>query len=136
MSTVEAHAYTIFDTPRVLLFLHVEHDNIAAVQFYKNLGYSIVDEEEDTAMRKTSNVEGIISIPITSNSNQHLTINTNQLAINTGTVGQLLMMKQLYEPILNKEVNSSPAARSSESKAGGFGKKPCAKQARKKKKRK
>ena len=114
MNAVESHAYAIFDTPQVVLFLHVEHDNIAALQFYKNLGCSIVDgddddDEEDTAKRKTSNDDGIISIsiPTTSNSNQHLTINANQLAINAGTMGQLLMMKQLSEPNTKAAVEES-----------------------------
>ena len=67
------------------------------------------DDEEDTAKRKTSNDDGIISIsiPTTSNSNQHLTINANQLAINAGTMGQLLMMKQLSEPNTKAAVEES-----------------------------
>ena len=143
MNAVESHAYAIFDTPQVILFLHVEHDNIAAIQFYKNLGCSIVDGdddyEEDTTKRKTLD-DGIISIsiPTTSNSNQHLTINANKLAIHAGTMGQLLMMKQLSEPNTKAAVEESSmiAAQSPNSKeAGGFGKKMILKQAKKKKKK-
>ena len=78
------------------------------------MGCSIVDGddayEEDTAKTKTSNDDGIISIsiPTTSNSNQHLTINANQLAIIAGTMGQLANDEpKLSEPNTKAAVEES-----------------------------
>lgn len=93
-------------------FLHVEHDNIGARTFYERLGYVTVDiEMVQGEAAATTNGNGIILfshddgefvreplISTTSNGNGSrnlIAMDCNRLAVNAGTVGQLLMMKQL-----------------------------------------
>ncbi|KAL3797139.1 hypothetical protein HJC23_000477 [Cyclotella cryptica] len=113
------------DTARSLncrfLFLHVKHDNVAAVNFYHGLGYL-----EVTSNNTAGDVEGLMSFSITRQGlsispvnktasripetetingftkNEHdgnpaIIVNTRQLAVNAGTVGQLLMVKPLLD---------------------------------------
>lgn len=95
-----------------IVFLHVEHDNVAARKFYERLGYVDVsvgdregcnggDTKEDGFISISLNEPSQSSVVIEDDTivnQQHdmiVTLDTKQLAINAGTVGQLLMMKRL-----------------------------------------
>lgn len=152
---------TMEDTARSLncrfVFLHVEHDNVAAIDFYHRLGYLDV-----IANNKVEDVEGVVALSMTSQGLSILPVDTNptrftesesthgfagkrengiaalivstrQLAINAGTVGQLLMVKPLFDKsrshdILDKNVATSnsiskPAVSTGvDGRAGGFAK--------------
>ena len=70
----------------------------------------------------------------TTDNQQHdmITLDTKQLAINAGTVGQLLMMKRLSKESIPNEDDISTLQSPTVSKGGGFGKQQV-KQSRKKK---
>ena len=137
-----------------IVFLHVEYDNVAARKFYERLGYVDVavvggDAKEDDglisiSLDESSQPSAVIEDDTTDNQ-QHdiITLDTKQLAINAGTVGQLLMMKRLSKESIPKIVDeddiSSQATPSikaaATSKGGGFGKQQ-AKQSKRKRCRK
>ena len=156
---IEVERCALYEMNSRIVFLHVEYDNVAARSFYERLGYVAVsagDREVSLDGGDTKEDDGFISISLnepvqpsvvieddTTDNQQHdiITLDTKQLAINAGTVGQLLMMKRLSkESIPNEEDVSSPATPSikaaASSSKGGFGRQQQMKQSRKKKKRK
>ena len=128
------------------VFLHVEYDNIGAIDFYKRLGYVPLDADSlgDTAISSDGlisfsfgdgglNIESISSASTNARTDEVLftfDFDTNQLAENAGAIGQLLMMKELNVPTaIEKDGDVSlpiqPDVCTSTSPAvqqGGFGK--------------
>ena len=117
MLSIETAAWAIESR---VVFLHVEHDNVGAREFYTGLGYINVhinmeydddDDDDDDDVANTGN--GIIHFLLEEDSklltrvpssqaaaqdkpdNSIIAMDTSRLAVNAGTVGQLLMMKQL-----------------------------------------
>jgi len=153
MTKVERVA--VYELNSRIVFLHVEYENVAARKFYERLGYIDVSAGMEDCV-DSGDTKKVISISLNEPSQssvkddktvsqQHnmFTLDTKQLAISAGTVGQLLMMKRLSkESILKVDEDdiSSQATPSIEaaatSKGGGFGKQQQVKQSRKTKKRK
>jgi len=120
-------------------FLHVEHDNAAAMQFYERLGYVEV-EDATTIIDGTSEEDsGILSFDLGDGGllkGSLIDMDVNRIAVNAGTVGQLLMVKRLSSSTgeeLHSIAQSLAPTDSSVSAQGGFGTR---KGNRKKKKRK
>lgn len=99
------------------VFLHVEHVNIGAMQFYKRLGYAEVVDATDGMISFNLGDGGL-------SKGNLIDMDVERIAVNAGTVGQLLMFKHLLSPT-GKEVSStaqsSSAKDSSASARGGFG---------------
>jgi len=151
----EVEQCALYELNSRILFLHVEYDNIPARSFYERLGYVAVSVGgEDCIEGDTSKEDdGLISISLdeplhssavieddTIDSQQRMiTLDTKQLAIHAGTVGQQLMMKRLSKESVPKVVDEDAISTtrqspvSSVSKGGGFGKQPQLKQGKKKK---
>ncbi|KAL9186703.1 hypothetical protein ACHAXT_005941 [Thalassiosira profunda] len=113
MDAVEKEAR---ETGSRVLFLHVKHDNVGARRFYERRGYVDTMGEDF--------IGGRISIRLQSsrsNDDTHdvMTIDANILAENAGTVGQLLMMKELSPPLIDDAPIQST---NSALVGGGFGK--------------
>jgi ribosomal protein S18 acetylase RimI-like enzyme len=153
MSEVERVA--LYELNTRIVFLHVENDNLAARKFYGRLGYIDVVVGGEDCKERGDTIE-VISISFDEPSQQSVVtaedgwqhdaiiiLDTKQLAINAGTVGQLLMMKRLSKESIPKVVDgddissqSPPSIKPATSKGGGFGKQQQVKQSRNKKKRK
>ncbi len=73
------------------LLLHVEGDNVMARRFYEKLNYVYVGDD------------GVASLNLDATVGHTINIDTSRLAMNAGTTGQLLMMKELSEPALQVE---------------------------------
>ena len=113
------------------VLLHVEHENIAAINFYRRLGYVHVAVSTSTA----DDVEEVLTLSLTSKglsglhvstvasksddsslreiNNPSITVKTRQLAINAGTVGQLLLVKAIKNSKAKGENKSSRATSAS-----------------------
>jgi ribosomal protein S18 acetylase RimI-like enzyme len=91
MNYIEQTAYN--DMGIRCLLLHVEESNDLARQFYEKLNYVYVDKKESTALTKIE----------LRNDDLVIHIDSNRLAMNAGTTGQLLMMKELTEPLIIEE---------------------------------
>jgi len=148
----EVERVAVYELNSRIVFLHVEYDNVAARKFYERLGYVAVGGE-DCIYSVDNKDDGVISISLDEplsqpsvveedtmhNQQRMIILDTKQLAINAGTVGQLLMMKRLSKESIHKVVDEddisttlrSPSSTVSE--GGGFGKQQQAKQSRKKK---
>ena len=153
----EVERVAVYELNTRIVFLHVEYDNVAARKFYDRLGYVVVGAGDCIERGDTKEDDGVISIslnesPVQSSAvieddtidRQHdmIILDTKQLAINAGTVGQLLMMKRLSKESIPKVVDEDAISTtrqtpvSSVSKGGGFGKQQQVKQSKRKRGRK
>ena len=146
----EVERVALYDLNSRIVFLHVEHDNVAAQKFYERLGYVAVSIGGDDCME--GDTKKVVSISLnepllqptavtyddTIDNQQHdiITLDTKQLAINACTVGQLLMMKRLSKESIPKVDKSSLQSPPSTTSNGGFGKQQQAKQRKRKRGRK
>lgn len=73
------------------LLLHVEENNDMARRFYEKLNYVYVDSDESSDLAKIE----------LQNDDLVIHIDSNRLAMNAGTTGQLLMMKELSKPAMS-----------------------------------
>ena len=135
MNGLEVHAFNLGCR---FLFLHVEYENVAAIDFYHRLGYMNVDcggiHDDGGVVSLSFANEGIIIVPIKMNSttltapdeqihkNKSITVRTNQLAINAGTLGQLLMVKQVKSSKDNGVIQGYRHGLRVNKAATGFGK--------------
>ena len=148
MNTLEKTAWEMFGT-RCLL-LHVERCNLMARRFYEKLNYVYVisDGDSDVDDDDDDDDDGTVLLNLKGMDDDELliTIDTNRLAMNAGTTGQLLMIKELSEPdpVLEekkeKEINIGTTIIKNVSlqqvgKKGGFGTKQITRKNEKKKKR-
>ena len=115
------------------LLLHVEDDNEMARRFYEKLNYVYVDESIDSC-------DGMASLHLERTAGGTINIDINRLAVNAGTTGQLLMMKELSEQVLDdeeeEEEETAKDASSQEEVKKGFGKQIVKRDKKKNKKRK
>ncbi|KAL3769939.1 hypothetical protein ACHAWO_001887 [Cyclotella atomus] len=130
------------------VFLHVECDNDAAIDFYHGLGYLNIKHDSldgtgvvllrftekglvvvPTMSLNTTgdeNVDAVVDEQVQSD-NATITVDAQQLATNAGTSGQLLMVKKLQESNndhqddIRPEGSTSKAAAGFSYNAGGFG---------------
>ncbi len=103
MNYIEQTAYNDMGT-RCLL-LHVEENNDMARRFYEKLNYVYVDiddSNDDNDVMWDESGAAVAKIEIR-NDNLVIHIDSNRLAMNAGTTGQLLMMKELSEPLIIEE---------------------------------
>ena len=137
MDNIERIAY---EMDSKCVFLHVEYSNIGAIDFYKRLRYTALEEGSiggDTTYNAATINDGSMSFSLKDAG--IINLNTKRFADNAGTVGQLLMMKELSDPQLLEDkmplqIRPESAASSSVS-VGGFGKQNVS-QKKKQKKRK
>ncbi|KAL7449880.1 hypothetical protein ACHAWC_001892 [Mediolabrus comicus] len=103
MNYIEQTAYNDMGT-RCLL-LHVEEGNDMARQFYEKLNYiyvNIDDRKDGDDNDELSDESGAALAKIViRNDDLVIHIDSNRLAMNAGTSGQLLMMKELSEPAMS-----------------------------------
>ena len=103
MNYIEQTAYNDMGT-RCLL-LHVEEDNDMARRFYEKLNYiyvNIDDRKDGDDNDELSDESGAAMAKIViQNDDLVIHIDSNRLAMNAGTSGQLLMMKELSEPAMS-----------------------------------
>ena len=151
----EVERVALYELNSRIVFLHVEYDNVTARKFYERLGYVDVSVGgEDIVRGDTIEVISIspnellqptavdIEDDTAHNQQRMIILDTKHLAINAGTVGQLLMMKRLSKESIPKVVDEdvisttcqSPS--SAVSNGGGFGRQQQVKQRRKKRGRK
>eukprot|EP00984_Skeletonema_dohrnii_P036731 scaffold38038_cov155-Skeletonema_dohrnii-CCMP3373.AAC.2 len=101
MDAVEKSAW---DLGTRCLLLHVEDENDMARRFYEKLNYVYVGKEHAAAAATTSllvdSFGGVSSLNLEETIGHTINIDTTRLAVNAGTTGQLLMMKELSEPVL------------------------------------
>ncbi|KAL3823452.1 hypothetical protein ACHAXA_010212 [Cyclostephanos tholiformis] len=110
-----------------VVFLHVEYANTPARIFYERIGYVCIDDSEFVDVKlggSTDRREARILSFVLKDGGSHtgiVSIDSNRLAINAGTVGQLLMLKQLSapHPISEVEIGFASKEKSSPSE-GGF----------------
>lgn len=115
------------------VFLHVESDNAVAIRFYERLGYSHVTDGGDAANGGGnvyfSEENGMLRDASRSPSGRGdavvVSVDSDKLAENAGTPGQLLMMKQLATAPLHVSSDdfnnqTSPSSRTA-TRGGGFG---------------
>lgn len=100
------------------LLLHVADENEMARRFYEKLNYVYVvgDSSIDS--------DGMALLSLESVEGGSIKVDTNRLALNAGTTGQLLMMKELKESVLEGEEERKRKASdaSQEIVKKGFGK--------------
>ncbi len=117
MNDVEKSAW---DLGTRCLLLHVEDENEMARRFYEKLNYVYVGGETTTIVS-----DGVASLHLESSvdgGEGTINIDTNRLAVNAGTIGQLLMMKELTEPMLEVcEETTTATDASQEIGKRGFG---------------
>jgi len=128
----EVERCAVYELNSRVVFLHVEYDNVTARKFYERLGYVDVGDEDC----KEGDTKEVISISLdeppqpsavidddTTDNQQHdmIRLDTKHLAINAGTVGQLLMMKRLSKESIPIEDDISSQATPSTVSKGGFG---------------
>ena len=94
MNAIEKSAW---DMGTRCLLLHVEADNDMALRFYEKLNYVHVGQEDETTkpFGVDSIIGGVVSLNLESSVGRMIPIDTNRLALNAGTTGQLLLMKEL-----------------------------------------
>jgi len=100
MDAVEKSAW---DLGTRCLLLHVEDENDMARRFYEKLNYVYVGKEHAAAAAATTLVDSsdrVSSLNLEETIGHTINIDTTRLAVNAGTTGQLLMMKELSEPVL------------------------------------
>jgi len=151
----EVERVALYESNTRIVFLHVEYDNIAARSFYERLGYVAVsvgdregcnggDAEEDRVsifLAEPPQPSVVIEVEDVTTDNRHhdiITLDTKQLAINAGTVGQLLMMKRLSKESISEVaeddyISTLQSPPSTTSKGGGIGKQQRVKHSKKKK---
>jgi GNAT superfamily N-acetyltransferase len=116
------------------ILLHVEYNNALAIEFYHRLGYVNVTEHctADTEMKTDDGMTILytdstnIGAALNESDNSIITIMTHQLAINAGTIGQLLMVKRLQAPKDNEHVKVVSNPTSGIKAPSGFGSKEVA----------
>ena len=137
----EVERVAVYEMNTRIVLLHVEYDNIPARKFYERLGYTVVWGEDCKDGGDTKEVLSIsldkLSQPqssaviedVTIDNQQHdmIALDTKQLSINAGTVGQLLMMKRLSKESISEVaeddyISTLQSPPSTTSKGGGFGK--------------
>jgi len=145
----EVERVAVYELNSRIVFLHVEYDNVAARKFYERLGYvdmAVVggDSKENDGLISLSLDElsqpqpsAVIEDDTIDNRQQNdmIRLDTKKLAINAGTVGQLLMMKRLSKESIPNVVDENDTRQSPPptiSKGGGFGRQRV-KQSKKKK---
>jgi len=112
MDAVEKSAW---DLGTRCLLLHVENENDMARRFYEKLNYVYVGKEHAAAAATTLLVDSsdrVSSLNLEETIGHTINIDTTRLAVNAGTTGQLLMMKELSEPVvLQGEERAKDASR-------------------------
>ena len=123
---------TAWDMGTRCLLLHVEVENELARRFYDKLNYVpvVVDqqEEDDDEVSTTGTLFGVESIGVTplnleESVGHTVYIDVNRLAMNAGTTGQLLLMKELSSepPVLNRGEEDEGVVDASREVVKGFG---------------
>ena len=134
-----------------VVFLHVEDGNVAARQFYLRLGYVDVEptesqKEEDYVAKEGGMIyflfddEGSLTLQPTNEVKDTIAVDAERLATNAGTVGQLLMMKQLststpkdgHDTIFTAQ-SATKSSTNDPFSGGGFGKRRAKKRQTKRK---
>eukprot|EP00985_Skeletonema_marinoi_P016985 scaffold9241_cov135-Skeletonema_marinoi.AAC.8 len=113
MDAVEKSAW---DLGTRCLLLHVEDENDMARRFYEKLNYVYVGKEHAAATTTTTllvdSSDRVSSLNLEETIGHTINIDTTRLAVNAGTTGQLLMMKELSEPVvLQGEERANDASR-------------------------
>jgi len=131
MDAVEKSAW---DLGTRCLLLHVEDENDMARRFYEKLNYVYVGKEQAAAATTllVDSFGGVSSLNLEETIGHTINIDTTRLAVNAGTTGQLLMMKELSEPVsLQGEERANDASREV---IKGFGRQTMKRDKKKKKK--
>jgi ribosomal protein S18 acetylase RimI-like enzyme len=129
MNAIEQSAW---DMGTRCLLLHVEVENELARRFYDKLNYIpvVVDQEEedddDDEITTPLNLEESVGHTVY--------IDVNRLALNAGTTGQLLLMKELSSepPVLNRGEEDEGEVNASRESVKGFGMKSVKRKQKKK----
>ncbi len=99
------------------LLLHVEEYNMMARRFYEKLNYVYVGADDNA--NSSFGGDGVASLKLEATVGHTINIDTSRLAMNAGTTGQLLMMKELSEPVL--QVQEETVNETSREVIKGFG---------------
>jgi GNAT superfamily N-acetyltransferase len=143
MNAIEQSAW---DMGTRCLLLHVDVENELACRFYDKLNYVpvVVDQQEEgdeevTTTSTTKELFGVDSIGVTplnleASVGHTVYIDANRLAVNAGTKGQLLLMKELSSepPALIQDEEEEGAVGASRGVVKGFGMKSVKRKQKKK----